>query len=390
MIASVIRPILTINTGSSSLKAGIYRGDEAAGSIEIDRIGQPACRLRLTDAHGARIEEETLDALDHRGALQEALNRFPPPWLAIAHRVVHGGDRFVAPTVIDDAVFEALSELVPLAPNHLPQALHAIDAITVQHPECTQIACFDTAFHATMPRLATLYALPEHPGLRRYGFHGLSYESVIATLREDAPELAEKRLIVAHLGNGASMAAIEGGKSAETTMGFTPSGGLVMATRPGDLDPGVLLYLLRNDQLRPDELGELIHHRAGLTALAGSGDMRDLLEREADDPRAAEAVALFCYQAKKFIGALTATLGGIDGLIFTGGVGEHAAPIRERICAGLAYLGVALDPERNHGHEAVISTDPAPVAVRIVHSDEDRMLAHHALTLLHEGDAVHV
>jgi acetate kinase len=390
MIASAIRPILTINTGSSSLKAGIYRGDEAAGSIEIDRIGQPACRLRLTDAHGVQVEEETLDAVDHRGALQEALKRFPPPWLAIVHRVVHGGDRFIAPTVIDDGVFEALNELAPLAPNHLPQALHAIEAITVQHPEFTQIACFDTAFHATMPRLATLYALPEHPGLRRYGFHGLSYESVIAALRLEEPELAEQRLIVAHLGNGASMAAIAGGRSVETTMGFTPSGGLVMATRSGDLDPGVLLYLLREDGLRPDELGDLIHHHAGLTALAGTGDMRDLLEREGDDPRAAEAIALFCYQAKKFIGALTAALGGIDGLIFTGGIGEHGAPVRERICAGLAYLGVALDQERNNRHDPVISTDLAPVAIRIVHSDEDRMLARHALTLLHEGDAIHV
>jgi acetate kinase len=393
------RTLLTINTGSSSLKAGVYRAEMpplAASALEIERIGHDGCRLRLSDETGKTIEEREIAAADHRAALQIALDRLAPgegeaPWLAIVHRLVHGGPDFTAPVRIDDRVFEELTEVVPLAPNHLPQALNAIEATRLRFPEIPQIACFDTTFHHTMPRVATLVPLPERPGLRRYGFHGLSYESVLETLRDENPTLAEGRLIVAHLGNGASMAAIRNGGSVETTMGFTPAGGLVMGTRTGDLDPGVLLYLLRQEKLQPDELGQLINHHAGMTGISGgSGDMRDLLAREANDPRAADAVALFCYQAKKFLGGLTTALGGLDGLIFTGGIGEHAAPVRERICADLGYLGIAIDPQRNLDQDAVLSPEGAPVTIRIVHTDEDRMLARHALRMLDNEGAFHV
>jgi len=282
-----------------------------------------------------------------------------------------------------------LRALVPIDPNHLPQAIAAIEAVVRAYPAVPQVVCFDTAFHSRMPRVARLYALPRdlaEGGVVRYGFHGLSYEYVVGELRRLDRGAYDGRVVVAHLGNGASMAAVRGGVGVDTTMGFTSTGGLVMGTRSGDLDPGVPLFLLEERGMSPTEVSDLVNKQAGLLGVSGtSADMRDLLEREAYDGRAAEAVALFCYQAKKFLGALAAALGGLDALVFTGGIGEHAAPVRERVCEGLGFIGIRLDPDRNAAHAPVISSDDAAVTVRVVPTDEDLMVARHTRRLIEQG-----
>jgi acetate kinase len=256
------------------------------------------------------------------------------------------------------------------------------------YPAVPQVACFDTAFHSRMPRVARLYALPSRlaeEGIIRYGFHGLSYEYVMEELRRLDREAAAGCVVVTHLGNGASMAAVRGGVGVDTTMGFTPTGGLVMGTRSGDLDPGVPLFLLEERGMSPTEVSDLLNKQAGLLGVSGtSADMRDLLDREPDDGRAAEAVGLFCYQAKKFLGALAAALGRLDALVFTGGIGENAAPVRERVCEGLEFLGIRIDPERNAAHAPVISSDDASVTVRIVPTDEDLMVAQYTRRLIEQ------
>ncbi len=271
----------------------------------------------------------------------------------------------------------------------MPQALDAIRTVGEAYPHLPQVACFDTAFHRHMPPVARRYALPRayaDAGVIRYGFHGLSYEYIMQALGAADRAAADGRVIVAHLGNGASMAAVRGGIGIETTMGFTPTGGLVMGTRSGDLDPSVVLYLLRARGLAPDDASALLNKESGMRGVSGtSGDMRDLLEKKSTDPRAAEAVDLFCYQAKKSLGALAAALGGVETLVFTGGIGEHAAPVRERICANLDFLGIRLDPARNAAHAPIISPDDAPVTVRVMPTDEDLMIARHTAHLLAEG-----
>lgn len=388
------RRILTINTGSSSLKAALYPGvgvDRPELAVVAERVGLPDARLRVVDADGRPLADEEIERGDHRAAVGALL-----AWLrraglddgvaVIGHRVVHGGEAYAAPAAITAEMVAALRRLVPIDPAHLPQALAAIEAAGDAFPGVPQVACFDTAFHRGMPRVARLFALPRElaeAGVVRYGFHGLSYESILDQLRGPGIGGAGGRLVVAHLGSGASMAAVRDGRGVETTMGFTPTGGLVMGTRAGDLDPGVLLYLLRERGLDAAALDELVNRRAGLLGVSGvSADMRDLLAREAADPAAADAVALFCHQAKKFLGALAATLGGLDTLVFTGGVGEHAAPVRERVCAGLEFLGVRLDPARNRAHAPIVSRDGGPVTVRVMRSDEDLVIARHAGRLL--------
>jgi acetate kinase len=388
------RRILTINTGSSSLKAALYDlGDEERLSIQalVERIGLSGGHLRISDAGGATLLDEQHDLPDHAAALRALF-----AWLqaqqrasgldAIGHRVVHGGSQYSAPHLIDAALLQTVRDLIPVDPEHLPQAVSAIEAAQQAYPDLPQVACFDTAFHRSMPRVAQIYALPRRladAGLLRYGFHGLSYEYIMDALRAADPAAAAGRVIIAHLGNGASMAAVQGGKSVETTMGFSPTGGLVMGTRSGDLDPGALLYLLQAQGMNAATLNRLVNHQAGLLGVSGtSADMRDLLKREASDPAAAEAIALFCYQARKFVGALAAALGGVETLIFTGGMGEHAAPIRSRICAGLEFLGIVLNPERNAAHAPVISADGGHVMVRVMPTNEDLMIARHVYHLL--------
>ena len=391
--------LLTINTGSSSLKAALYRMWEGAKETlelraEASRIGDRGGGLRLADARGETLDERQDGLPDHATVLDALLSRLRDRGLdrddlvAVGHRIVHGGDRYREPQRVAPEVLADLRALVPIDPNHLPQAIAAIEAVARAYPTVPQVVCFDTSFHSRMPRVARLYALPRalaEEGVVRYGFHGLSYEYVVGELRRVDREAADGRLVVAHLGNGASMAAIRGGVGLDTTMGFTSTGGLVMGTRSGDLDPSVPLFLLKERGLTPTEVSDLVNKQAGLLGVSEtSADMQDLLEREAYDGRAAEAVALFCYQAKKFLGALAAALGGLDALVFTGGIGEHAAPVRERVCESLEFLGIRLDPDRNAAHAPVISSDAAAVTVRVVPTDEDLMVARHTRRLIEQ------
>ena len=348
--------------------------------------------MRLADDRGKTLDERRDHLPDHAAALDALLSRLRDRGLdradlaAVGHRVVHGGERHREPRRVTPRVVDDLRALVPIDPNHLPQAIAAIEAVGRAYPAVPQVACFDTTFHSRMPRVARLYALPgrlAEEGVIRYGFHGLSYEYVMEELRRLEPEAAAGRVVVAHLGNGASMAAVRGGVGVDTTMGFTPTGGLVMGTRSGDLDPSVPLFLLEEWGLTPTEVSDFLNKQAGLLGVSGtSADMRDLLDREPGDRRAAEAVALFCYQAKKFLGALAAALGGLDALVFTGGMGEHAAPVRERVCEGLEFLGIQIDTDRNAAHARVISSDAAAVPVLIVPTDEDLMVARHTRRLI--------
>jgi len=391
------RLLLTINTGSSSLKAALYRlREDTAESpelrVEASRIGSRGGGMRLADDRGEILDERRDDLPNHAAALDALMSRLRDRGLdrddlaAVGHRIVHGGDRHREPQRVTPEVVADLRALVPIDPNHLPHAIAAIEAVGRAYPAVPQVVCFDTAFHSRMPRVARLYALPRQlaqEGIVRYGFHGLSYEYVMEELRRLEPEAFDACVVVAHLGNGASMAAVRGGVGVDTTMGFTPTGGLVMGTRSGDLDPSVPLFLLKGRSLT--EVSDLLNKQAGLLGVSGtSADMRDLLGRETDDGRAAEAVALFCYQAKKFLGALAAALGGLDALVFTGGIGEHSATVRERICDGLEFLGIRLDPDRNAAHARVISSDDATVRVRVVPTDEDLMVARHTRRLIEQ------
>jgi acetate kinase len=393
------RRLLTINTGSSSLKAALYRLQEDATETpelraEASRIGGRGGGLRLADARGETVDERQDDLPDHAAALDALLSRLRDRGLdqddltAVGHRIVHGGDRYREPQRVAPEVVADLRALVPIDPNHLPQAIAAIEAVGRAYPAVPQVVCFDTAFHSRMPRVARLYALPRdlaEGGVVRYGFHGLSFEYVMEELRRLDPEAYDGRVVVAHLGNGASMAAVWGGVGVDTTMGFTPTGGLVMGTRSGDLDPSVPLFLLEERGLTVTEVSDLVNKQAGLLGVSGtSADMRDLLDREASDPRAAEAVAVFCYGAKKFLGALAGALGGLDALVFTGGIGEHAGPVRERVCEGLEFLGIRLDRGRNAAHAPVISGDAAEVTVRVVPTDEDLMVTRHTRRLIEQ------
>jgi acetate kinase len=305
---------------------------------------------------------------------------------AVGHRLVHGGPTLAAPVLLNNDVRAELLAAVPLAPLHLPQALAAIDCISQAFPDLPQIACFDTAFHATMPAHARTFALPYElgqMGIRRYGFHGLSYEYIVQKLRALDPASVGGRAVVLHLGNGASMAALLRGESMDTTMGFTPTGGIVMGTRSGDLDPGVLVHLLSRGVVKnADELSVMLTKKSGLLGISGvSSDMRDLLAR-GKDPRARLAVEIFTYQAKKQLGAYAAALSGLDTVVFTGGIGEHGKEIREEICAGLSFLGIDLDHAANAKNAPVVSAKDARVTVRVISTDEDAMIASHTARLL--------
>ncbi|HET8551398.1 MAG TPA: acetate/propionate family kinase [Gammaproteobacteria bacterium] len=391
--------LLTINTGSSSLKTVLYATCGTAAPIlraQVNRIGAADSRVRITGADGGVQFEREAALADHAAALETVLDRLVrngalASLQGIGHRIVHGGARYRAPQWITPALVDALRALAPLDPDHLPQALSGIDTIGRRFPDLPQAACFDTAFHADMPPRAQMYALPRRyydAGIRHFGFHGLSYEYIVAALREREPALVG-RLIVAHLGNGASVAAIRNGRSIDTSMGYTPVAGLVMSTRCGDIDPGVLLDLAQQRGMDAAALNRLINHESGLLGVSErSADMRDLLDNEPSDPKAAEAIDMFCYRAHKYIGAYAAALGGLDTLVFTGGIGEHAAPIRERICADLEFLGVRLDAARNRAAAAVISSDQSPVQVRVMETDENLMIARHTLELMNaKGNA---
>jgi acetate kinase len=391
--------ILTINGGSSSIKFALYRiGEPLKRTLHgtVDRIGMSGTNLTFDDPATNRQDSRSLDASDHKSAAT-----FLMDWLeeqhdfdavrAVGHRVVHGMHH-TAPELVTQALLDELNRISPYDPDHLPSEIELIETFRRRHPKLPQVACFDTAFHRSMPRVAKLLAIPRRyyaQGVERYGFHGLSYAYLMEELaRLGDPAATAGRVILAHLGNGASLAAVRDGKSIDTSMGFTPTAGLVMSTRSGDLDPGLAPYLARTDHMTTKQFYAMVNHRSGLLGVSEtSSDMRDLLAREADDIRAAEAVALFCYQAKKWIGSFAAALGGLDTLVFAGGIGEHAPPVRARICDGLGFLGIELDEPRNAGNAAVISTGASRVAVRVIPTDEDLMIARSVRHIL-ETEAV--
>ena len=383
--------VLAVNAGSSSVRFALFAtGATRLFRGKIDRIGASGTTVEwgLADRPLERCE---IAAADHGAAAAVVIERLESAGLAdgvvaVGHRVVHGMGR-AQPVRATSGRIAEWRRFAAFDPEHLPRELDLIEAFAVRWPQRPQIACFDTAFHATMPAHAVRLPVPRRygdEGVRRYGFHGLSY----AYLREELvrlgdPAIVRGRVILAHLGNGASMAALRDGRSIDTTMGFTPAGGLVMGTRTGDIDPGLAYYLLHGAGLDANRFQALVNHESGLLGMSGtSADVRDLLARERNDPRAAEALAVFCYQARKWIGALAAALGGLDTLAFSGGIGENAAPIRTRICADLGFLGIRIDESRNEQHAPRISPDAAPVAVRVVPTDEERMIARATFTLL--------
>jgi len=378
--------ILTINSGSSSLKFSLYEVGASeklllAGAVE--RIGLDSGVFRMDGREqSARIpdHDRALEMLFDTLAQHESKRQLD----AAGHRLVYGGREHENPQLITPELLKDLGRLTTIAPEHLPHELKAIQAVTRLHPGLAQVACFDTAFHCASPEIAKLYPLPRQyweKGLMRYGFHGLSYAYIVEELKRERSERG--RVIVAHLGNGASMAAIRDGKPVDTTMGFTPSGGLMMGTRSGDLDPGAVLYLVEQNGMSAAAVREIVNQKAGLLGVSGiSSDMQQLLAKEASEPHAAQAIALFCYQAKKFLGALAAILGGLDLLVFTAGIGEHAPSIRARICEGLEWLGIHLDADRNQANAPVISSATSAAVVRVVKTNEELMLARHTREVL--------
>jgi acetate kinase len=387
--------ILTVNGGSSSLKFALFQEADPPVPVTrgmIDRIGLPDSVLVVNDAAAQRLERQTVNVPDHRACVGVLID-----WLecqidmkrlrAVGHRVVHGGMMYSRPEPVTPRMLEELRRISPYDPEHMPSEISVIEAFSRRYPTLPQIACFDTAFHRGMPRVASLLPIPrryEQLGLQRYGFHGLSYAFLMRELsRIGKPGEANGRVILAHLGNGASMTAVKDGKSIETTMGFTPASGMPMSRRSGDLDPGIVSYLARTEGMSADRFHRMVNTESGLLGVSEiSSDMRDLLNAEQNDSRAADAIALFCYQAKKWIGALAAALGGLDTLVFSAGVGERSPVIRARICAGLEFLGITLDPTHNERDAAVISKERSAVTVRVIRTDEEREIVESAVRLL--------
>lgn len=387
--------VLTINAGSSSIKFSLFRaGREPARVLagRIERIGLPDPFATMRDAVTGRTEQRPIAAATHAECVAPLAD-----WLqakadvaavrAVGHRVVHGGRLYQEPQCVTPDMLAEMRRLGPYNPGHFPAQIGLIEAFRRRFPALPQVACFDTAFHRHLPRVAKLLPLPrryDRAGIQRYGFHGLSYAYVLDELARIAGlEAARGRIILAHLGNGASMAAVRDGVSIDTTMAFTPTSGLVMSTRTGDLDPGIYAYLAATEGMTAERFQKMVNTESGLLGVSEiSPDMRDLLDREETDPRAAEAVALFCYQARKWIGALTAALGGLDTLVFTGGIGENAAEIRARITEGLIFLGIGIDAARNEAHEPLISSAESRVTVRIIRTDEEIQIARSVLRSL--------
>lgn len=390
--------ILTINGGSSSIKFALFAASGAWQPIlsgELERIGTARANLKVRGLNPEDDLSKPVRAANATAAADALIE-----WIeehigqatlaAVGHRVVHGGPKYFAAQLVTDEMVEDLHRFSPFDPEHLPLEIELLKAFRQRHPHLPQVACFDTAFHRAMPRVATLLPIPrryEAQGVRRYGFHGLSYEFLMAELvRLGDPAASKGRVILAHLGNGASLAAVRDGKSIDTSMGFTPTAGLVMGTRTGDLDPGLISYLVRTAQMSTAHFQKMVTHESGLLGISEtSADMRDLLARENTDVRAAEAVALFCYQAKKWVGAFAAALGGLDTLVFAGGIGENAPPVRERICDGLGFLGITIDTQRNAKSAPMISPETAPVKVRVIRTDEALMIAKASASLLNLG-----
>jgi acetate kinase len=385
---STTRSVLTINGGSSSIKFALFEVDGALRrrlTGRIERIGLPDARFIVKGADPELDSSRAIKAPDHTAAVNVLMDwieaQFPRGTLAaVGHRVVHGGPNYSAPARITPEMVEELRHLSPFDPEHLPEEILLTEAFHQRFPHLPQIACFDTAFHHDLPRVARLLPIPrryEARGIRRYGFHGLSCAYLMEELaRVAGMAAANGRVVLAHLGNGASLTAVQGGRSMDTSMSFTPVAGVPMSTRAGDLDPGLVWYLEQVEHLTPRQFNTMVNAESGLLGVSEtSSDMQDLLQREAGDARAAEAVALFCYQVKKYIGAYAAALGGLETLVFSGGIGENAPAIRARVCQGLEFLGVELDARQNAAQAAVISTTTSRVTVRVIRTDEEWMMA---------------
>jgi len=387
--------ILTVNGGSSSIKFALF---DSCGTLRriltgrLERIGLPDARLVMKGAAREQNFSRAVNAPDHTAAVNVLMD-----WLeteigcgrlvAVGHRVVHGGPNYSAPAPITPEMIEELRHLSPFDPEHLPEEILLTEAFHRRFPGLVQVACFDTAFHHNLPRVARLLPIPrryEARGIRRYGFHGLSCAYLMEELaRVAGAEAANGRVILAHLGNGASLTAVRGGQSVDTSMSFTPAAGVPMSTRAGDLDPGLVWYMEQVEHLTPRQFNTMINSESGLLGISEiSSDMQDLLEQQGRDVRAAEAVALFCYQVKKYIGAYAAALGGLDTLVFSGGIGENAPSVRARVCEGLGFLGIELDAEQNAANAAVISAATGRVAVRVIRTDEEWMIAQMVCRLL--------
>ena len=389
--------LLAINAGSSSIRFALHdAGDPPRWLLDgkVDRIGLSGMNLTFQEATKQSQDRPRTDLPSDRTPVTFLLD-----WLetrpafqsvkAVGHRVVHGMTHS-EPERVTPELLDELHRITPYDPEHLPLEIELIEALQKRHPALPQVVCFDTAFHRTMPRVASLLAVPrryEAAGVRRYGFHGLSYEFLMEELdRIGDPTATNGRVILAHLGNGSSLAAVRDGRSIDTSMGFTPASGLVMSTRSGDIDPGLVSYFARAEQMSAVQFHDMLNHASGLLGVSEtSSDLRDLLAVERDDVRAAEAVALFCYQAKKWIGSFAAALGGVDTLVFAGGIGENSAVVRQRICADLGFLGIEVHEERNARNASLISTDAGRVAVRIIRTDEELMIARSSMRVLGIG-----
>lgn len=381
-----VADVLTINVGSSSIKFAFFTGGASPARVlsgQVERIGSPKSRLSFKTADGQAGSQGgafggTPEAT--RALLEwfESRAEFGAVTVVV-HRLVHGGPKYREPQRITPELLAELRRISPMDPDHLPSELKMIQAVQEHFPRLSQVACFDTAFHAGMPRVARLLPIPrryEAIGVQRYGFHGLSYTFLLGELRRLDGEQAAGRVILAHLGNGASMAAVKDGGCIDTSMAFTPTAGLPMSTRSGDLDPGIFPYLARTEGMSAEQFDDMVNHHSGLLGLSEtSSDMRDLLASEASDPRAADAVALFCYQARKWIGGFAAALGGLDTLVFAGGIGENCPPVRARICEGLDFLGLQIDAALNTHNSPQISAPESRVTVRVISTDEEIVLA---------------
>jgi acetate kinase len=387
--------ILTVNAGSSSLKFALFRCAAPLSRVfagKFERIGLPEGSVTVRNV--AENEEETRSfcAANHVACVPTLLDLLKtrtsmPALRAIGHRVVHGGPDYHAPQRVDAAMLKELRRISPFDPEHLLAEIALIEEFAARNPNAVQMACFDTAFHRTLPRVAKLLPIPRRyaaKGVQRYGFHGLSYTYLMQELgRVAGPEAARGRVILAHLGNGASMAAVRDGQCLDTTMAFTPAAGLVMSTRSGDLDPGLVAYFSRSEGMSAEQFDEMVNTQSGLLGISEtSPDVRDLFKREKEDARAAEALALFCYQAKKWIGALSAVLGGLDTLVFAGGIGENGGEIRARICDGLGHLGLELDTTRNEANAPIVSKAASKAIVRVIRTDEELLIARSVESLL--------
>jgi acetate kinase len=381
--------VLAVNAGSSSLKFAAFAPGEPPRrrlSGKVERIGRSDATLALDGGEGRQVA-----APDHAAALPLVVDALASRRLvveAVEHRIVHGGPRFLAPAQVSPELLDELRRISPFDPEHLPAGIALIEACSRRFPGLPRVACFDTAFHRDLPRVSRLLPIPrkyEAEGIRRYGFHGLSYAYLTRALGRE-PGGLPARLVIAHLGNGASVAAIRDGKSVDTTMAFTPTAGVPMSRRSGDLDPGLVAYLARSEGMTPEQFHDMVNSRSGLLGISEtSSDVQDLLAREGADVRAAEALSVFCYHVRKTIGAYAAALGGLDALVFSGGIGENAVVIRARVCDGLAFLGIALDPARNADHASVISA--GRVTVRVMRTDEEVEIARSTWEVLGGGHA---